>query len=514
MESECSRCHRKFQSSTEEMTVCPDCLRAEFTQAAPVSDASELADIKRENAVLLRRQKARAASLSDGFQTGAAFSAYGMLRFALGIAIFLICVFIFMIDSGPGDGQSFSFLPVGAQRPVSIIFCWVAAGLVLTSSRQRKWLIYPLVLFFVVAGWYMPTFWHFLEEKQRKETAAVIAASEIREVEVDPFVKAAQAAPRYSRELTEADLAIFREKKRAEGSVVNYGIYVNTRDARTRQSIRDAIARLLEAESCVPYTRGQGSLFIVSRAAGGVRNISRVVARFGDLNYSNPGDGIYEVAFMPEKVNAVSRFSSEVLTSPGNASFVTANIAELRNLLDPQRVLMAANALRAANVQVLRKDIRDALIEVLRDPWAPEPDTYEGLVEALVTYAPPGDAETVDVCRKYFIHSRANNSKPSSVVMDLLIRETPDEMVTPVVELWTSNPVEWESLLSQLGTRSQDHLLDLLADTESLQLIGTILKHLEHHGTPEAAPVVQKFVEHPDSLISRTARSTLQALKG
>ncbi len=496
------------------MTVCPDCLREEFAPAPVADNRVGAGSMKQVNELSLRRAAARAERMSDDFQTGAALSPHGMLRFMLGVVIFLICLFLFMFGAGMDEWQMHTFLPEDSQRPVSILFCWVAAALVFSSTRQNKWFVYPITLLFLVVGWFMPDIWSTMAAKAKKETAAAISSSRVVAVDTQGADEKKQADVVRDRELTEEDLAIFREKRHAEGAVVNYGIYINTRDVGLRQSIRDTIARLLEAESCVAYTRGQGSLFIVSRAAGGTRNISRVAARFGDLNYASPSEGIYEVAFLPEKVHAVSHFPTEALSSPNHESFVAANVAELRNLLDPHRVHTAANALAAANVQVLRQDVRNALVEVLRDPWASVPDTYCALVEALAVYATPGDKDAVDIGRKYFLHSRSTRRQPSLAVMELLIREVPDEMVAPVVELWCANPVEWEGMLSLLGTRPQAHLLDELEATQSLQLISSILKHLEQNGTPEVAPVVKKFVDHPDSLISRAARATLHAVEG
>ncbi len=496
------------------MTVCPQCLRDEFAPARPVHEQKASKSIKQVNELSRRRAEARAERLSDGIQTGSAFGPHGTLRFVTGVVVFLICSSIFLFCSKLEPWQVESFLPESAQRPLSIIFCWVAAILVF-RSRCNKWLVYPVVIFFLVAGWFTPDIWFGLAAREKRETAAAIASS--RADRVDETLDSPDASARKNagngRELTEEDLAIFREKRQAEGDVVNYGIYINTRDVGLRQSIRDTLARLLVAESCVPYTRGQGSLFIVSRSAGGKRNIGRVVARFGDLNYANPSEGIYEVDFSADKVCAVSHFPSDVLASPTHESFVAANLAELRNLLDPHRIATAANALAAANVKSLRGDVRAALKDVLRDPWTSEPETYKALIEALVIYAEPGDKVAVDMCRKYFLYGRSTRRTPSAPVMDLLIREVPGEMVAPVVELWCSNPVEWGSTLSLLGTRPQPLLLDVLSRTDSLQLIGSILKHLENNGTPEAIPAVKQYTSHSDSLISRSARNTLRALE-
>ncbi len=509
MEAECSRCHRKFQSSTEEMTICPKCLRAEFSQAAPAGDGAGSVAIKQDNQISLRRAAARAERLSDGLQTGSSLAPHRTLRFVLGVLIFLICAGMFMVGTEMEEWLGRPFMPEAAQRPVSVLLCWAAAVLVFSSFRQNKWLIYLLVGVFVVLGWFMPTFWEGVSARKKKGTAVAIASSKVG----SEAVAVEQGVARTERALTEEDLAIFRGKKQSEGHVVNYAIYVNTRDVTLRQSIRDTLARLLETSSCVPYTRGKGTLFIISRSVGGTRNITRTMERFGDVTYANPDEGIYELSFVPEKVNAVSRFNAEELSSPHDDSFVEANTEELRNLIDPRRVRTAADTLISANVQQRRGEVLRVLLEVLRDPWESEPDTYESLMEALATYATPGDKTALDLCRKYFLHARAIRRTPTHAVVALLIRESPGEMVSPMVELWCADPSEWGALLAELGTMTQDHLLEVLERTESPLLVSSILKHLEHNGTPEAVPVLRKYVDHADSRISRPAQDAVRALE-
>ncbi len=494
------------------MTVCPDCLREEFAQA-PAASAGGVArgSIKYDNELSFRRAAARAERLSGGFQSGAVLTPYCGLRFVLGVVIFLACALLFAAISGLEEWQVRSYLPEAAQRPVSILLCWVAAGLVFSSFRQNKLLIYPIVAFFLVGGWFMPDFWSGFSKSAQKDAAAA-AATQVRYEGKRPDGAADSKPATPSRVLTEEDLAAYREKKRMEGNIVNYGIYINTPDMAQRQSIRKALARLLEAQSCVPYNRARGSLFIVSHCAGGSRNISHLVSRFGTLHHHSLYEGLYEVEFKPEKAGATNTFPAEALTAPSHESFVAANLVELRNLLDPERVRAAALRLAEANVEQGREGVHRALIEVLRDPWEVEPGTYSALMDALVVYAVPGDRETVDASRKYFLSVRRNKQVPARGVMDLLIREVPAEMVSPVVELWCAQPLEWNDMLSQLGTRTQDLLLEVLATTGSLQLTGAILKHLEQNGTPEAAAAVKPYLDHPDSLISRAARTTLQAL--
>ncbi len=455
-----------------------------------------------------RRQVARAERLSEGYQKGGAFSASSKLRFGFGLFLFLICLILFMLSSGDFYGVEFRLIPESAKRPVSLIFCCVASALIYSSTRRHMTLVYLMSIFMLVAGWFMPEAWKALENA--RPAPPPISPEHVDDDKAS--TEDEEPSSRRKKVLSEEDLAIFREKRHDSPATIHYAIYIDSRDNELRQSMRDTLARLLEAGSCVAYTRAQGSLFIVERAAGGTRNIARQLSRFGRVYYAIPAEGIYEIRFDSEKANVICRFSDEVLATPANASFVGANLAELRAVLDPQRVRLAATALANANVEVLREDIRDTLVLVLRDPWASVPDTYQALVEALVVYAPEGDKEALDICRKYFLACRASHLPPSPSVMAMLIREAPDEMVSPVVELWCANPVAWNAMLEQLGTRSQEALLDVLKTTDSIQIQGAILKHLEKYGTPEAVPAVEPFAKHPDSLISRAAAATLRAL--
>ena len=96
--------------------------------------------------------------------------------------------------------------------------------------------------------------------------------------------------------------------------------------------------------------------------------------------------------------------------------------------------------------------------------------------------------------------------------MQLLIKEVPDEMVAPVVEMWAANPVAWNGILSSLGEKAEEEIIKLLSHTDKLQLINTILDYLGEFGTAKAVPTVQKLLQHPDSIISHSAKNTLDIL--
>lgn len=517
VESECSRCHRKFYTSSEEATLCPDCLKEEFS-AAPVMQEAERAAMAAEYARSSRRQVARAERMNRSYHSDSVFGIAGRMRCALGVAIFLGCVFIFMLGDSESYATPLSRLDLDLQRVISIMLCWVAAGLVFISFQRHKVLVTCVGLVMLVSGWFMPEIWRhepagaMMEEepvvqkpKPEKKARTVLIQTE------DPKEENARALSE-GPVLSEEDLAVFREGVKSAPHVAHYAIYMDNQDSSARSIVREALTRQLEAEHTRAYTRAMGALYVVTNAKGELRNISRILSRYGRVAYARPTEGVYEVHFMPERANMVCRYTPDVLNSTTNPAFVTANLSEL-SCLDPMRVRAAAISLKNSNVPVLRRDIHAALCDVLSEPWASEPDTYSSLVEALVTYAPAGDERTMEICKRYFQLCRSQQRGISSQVLLLLIREKPEEMVEPIVDMWAANPVVWGRMLSQLGPRAEDEMLELLSRTDSIQLIGAILKYIQDFGTEKSLPLVEKYIDHPDSLISHTARTTLSELK-
>lgn len=506
MEVECCKCQRKFESTREDVIVCPDCLRNEFATQASSLDAHEHAALVAEYKDSLKRQSARAEQMGSMYATGQAFSVAGRLRFSLGLAIFLICAFLFLISDKNSGVTFLAELDIESQRIFSMILCIVAAVLIAFSSIRFRVVMYIVAACVLGAGWFMPDMLRAaLAEKSRAEAEAA-AKDALVEKQETPAPK-----PKTGQHLTEDDLQVFYSLSTPSSRVSHYAIFIDNQDSRSRSIVREALNRLLEAEYTRAYTRSNGALYVAVNVPSARRNISAIASRFGTVTYAEPAKGLYEVRFDADKANFVSQYSSDVLTSPLNNSYVTANLNELR-CLDPLRVRMSARSLANSNVQVLRNEIRDTLVTVLQDPWTTEPDTYAALVDALVTYSKPGDAKAIELCFEYFEASRVLKRNISPEVTQYLIRETPDTMINPVVDFWCENPIAWTVMLNQLGSRVQQPLLDRLSATSNIRLITTILKYLEDRGTPEALPVVEKFLDYPDSIIRHSARATQAAI--
>lgn len=517
MEVKCSRCGRTFVTNQEEMSICPGCLKGEFSSAVRLSE-SELKALHDEYKGANMRQAARAERMNEGYLSGEAFSTAGKIRFAIGIFLFLVCLFIFLIGESDSSATPVAQLDTDSQRIFSIVFCWVAAGFVFFSTRRRPKVVYPIVALFIILGWFMPTVWSMISNAV--QPAAVVAATDNSNPE-DPVFEPTENR----RVLTDDDLTVFTQYAKRVRQLTHYAIYVDVQDARARGIIRDAFTRLLHAELTKPFTRANGSLFVVQNIQGERRDISDLLCRIGRVTYANVQDGIYEVLYDAEKANMVSEHSAEVLSSPQSANFVTANISEL-SCLDPMRIRMAARTLKGADVSYSRGDIRDALLAALNEPWGDDPETYAALVEAAMTYAgsPTSDSRgnsarkaIVDHCWKYFHMRFKQHRDVSESVINFLIAERKNDMVDPIVEYWSKDPVEWNSVLMALSARAHDavqaRLLQLLQSTSSLGTINAIMRYLQSEGTRAAIPVVEKFESHSDSMIRYAARTTLDALR-
>ena len=508
MERECSKCHRKFVSTKQDAEICPDCLKSEFVTVAPSLDAEERAELVAEYQDSMKRQAQRVASLGGVYSSGVAFSVAGKLRLALGLGIFLICGFLFLISDKESNATFLVGLDADSQRLISMILCMVSAVLVATASVRHKKTVWIVALLIAAMGWFMPVIW---AAAQKPSAAPVSQEGGESASGQQKSASATKDEESSGRLLNDDDLRVFTELKLPSQRVTNYAVFIDNQDSRSRGLLREALNRLLEAEYTRAYTRANGALFVINNVVGARRNISKFLSRFGTVTYAEPKRGIYEVRFDADRANLVSQFSPDVLTSPIHHSYVTANLSELR-CLDPMRVRMSARSLAGSNVNVLRKEIRDTLVEVLREPWTSEPDTYAALIDALVTYCQESDQEAVKLVLKYFEGRRALKREVTPNVTMFLVRAAPKEMVNPVLDYWCENPIEWNEMLYMLGDRVQAPLLSRLSSTSNLRQITSILKYLETRGTKEALPVLERFLEYPDSIIRHSARMAREAI--
>lgn len=470
---------------------------------------TDINQLRQEYTAPSRRQAARAARMSKSQYSSGMTRTMGKLRCVFAVILFLLGAFAFMLGDSETYRTPINQLAPASQRGLSMGICVVACCLLAPSYKRHKFIVGMAIIAMLAMGWHMPTLWHFREPS----TADKDLPTEAETADAQQTAANGEDVPEKGRSLTESDLQVFRDVVANAPKLTHYAIYLNTQDLRARDIVREALTRILQAGNTRSYTRAKGVLFVVSNVQGKRVNISPVASRLGKITYSNVSAGIYEVQYDAAKACMHSMFPPEVLGSPTHPSFVSGNVSELYSL-DPMRVRAAAQRLKEANVRVLRTDIRDSLLNVLKDSWKTEPDTYAALVDALVVYAPSGDKEKLKAARDYFQYCLRAQCPTSALVMQMLIRESPNEMVQPVVEMWKNNPLAWGGMLNELGSKAESAVLQVLDNTQDHQQLNACLKFLEYHGGSRSIPVVRRFLNHPDSLIARSARTTLERLQG
>lgn len=511
VEKECIRCKKKFVASTADQDVCSKCVGEEFAQAG-VSNSSVVTETVGEHRRIQRRQIARAARMRRLLERDAPYSLMGKVRCALAVILFLACVFLFMMGDSDMLKNPIHQLEPSYQLMLSVGICLFASCCLLPSFRDHKFIISVSVIVMMSMGVAMPFIWQTeISETLENQNIVSSDASERSAAGLSADEGMENSEP--VAVLTNSDLAVFRQIHEERPGQLHYAVYMdNNQTTSTRSLVREALTRLLQAEYTRAFTCRDGALYVAVNVRSRRANMAEILSRFGRLVSSNPEAGVYEVNFSTEKANTVSRYSQEVQSSPRNPNFVPANISEMM-CLDTMRVRAAAQMLSNANVQILRTDIHRAILQVLRDPWEAEEETYKAIVEALVTYAPRGHRESVQLMRVYFDSCRANGRPLSQKVVDRLISEDPVSMVDPVVQMWSANPVAWGQVIAKLGSHAEDKLLaDVSVDSE-LQRLDSTLKYLADYGTEKAIPFVESLLSHSDSLISHKAERTLRAIR-
>ena len=482
--------------------MCPDCLRTQFSVARALPEA-ERAVLQSARRAAEKRQEQRARRMQENYASGSLFRFADKLRFAEGLGLYLVVVLFFVLRSGGEADAQLGFMDGFGQRVLSLLFCGVAAVLVASASARFRHYLLPLAVLMVSSAWFLP---EWASPKSPTKPKSPTPQTAVERASSDS--KTSPAA----RLMTDADLEVFRQLDSNADQCTHYAIYMTQQDARTRDLMREALSRLLGAEFTRAYTRGEGSLYVVTNVPGKRRNISGTLSRFGRLVYEAPREGIYELRFDADKTNMVSKFQADALMSSSHSSFVAANMAEL-TCLDPMRIRSAAKRLTQAQVQTLRREIRNALLQVIAEPWKGDWDTYGALVEALATYALKDDAPSVSACLSFFRSGLEQKHPIPSVVVGYLVREVPEEVIDPIVEQWYADPIAWGESMNQLGRAVQPKLVAQLQRSKSLRQVNSIIRYLRDHGDAQAIPAIQPFTQNSDSLISHAAQEAVKALE-
>lgn len=519
VEKECTKCHKVFRATQESQEICAECLGAEFGSGVVATDFGRDSVVK-SNTDAMRRQQARADRVGKQLRSSSAFSTMGQVRCGLAVLLFLICVFMFIIS----DGEHMTFLnqlEYNYQLSISVGVSLVASLLLLPSFSGHKVTIGISWAIMLIMGVNMPNMWHYrvpqttiYSHNEEEKDVADIAAS----------IK--------GRLLTDKELSYFYDLKKTRPRAVHYSVFVRCdaiqedyaagvvsfgkMEQKNRNLIRSSLSRMLHgAQVEINNTAsGSGVIFTVVNVPDERKNLTTMLGCYGRVYFSDAAEGIYELLLEPDKVSIGEELDTSVLLDPAHPGFAELNMRALRSL-NAEIVRAAAKRLADANVNRLRSDICSRLIETLQYPWEAEPDAYNALVEALVVYAPAGEARTIDLLWHYFKENIRNRRGVSNIVVTRLAKDAPERMKDPVLKLWQANPTAWNDIAGILAAELEPVILEQLSKSASdVKVMTDCLNYLEPYGTQKAIPVLEAYVNHQDRAIARKAANTIDAIRG
>ncbi len=504
MEHQCSKCGKAFHPSSKITDVCGNCLEEEFSSTGKDQvDTAFREEVIAQLDDVRKRQRDRAELMNQSYNSGNHFTTAGKVNAIVAGFLILICIFILLINNKENTTSGFFNLDDSKMRIFTMIFCFVAACFLFKASIRHKKLFRIAALLVLLFGWFAPDLASAIKKTVPLDDNDGEATIEQEQRRTVTAIK--------GRLLNEDDLETLR-LRRSESHNMVYGFFLNNADPLQRNNLLDAFARLTTASYKALYSKKRGYLIIIETPTRQLEDMTAIAKQFGELHYHSVEDGIYEVNYSSEISRMTNSYSPEAITTPTHPSFVNANIEELLCKV-PDRVYQAAIALKTANSPLLRIDVVDKLLEVLQDNWSTEPQAHTALVDALITYSAPNNERTADEAQKLFNSNHINNIQTPVSIIDYLLNARGEEMSDSIIQLWMKNPIVWHNQLSKLGPKTERKLLSLLDNTRDLQLIGNVLKYLKSNGTDIAIPYIDKFTVHPDSLVSRTAKSTIEAIK-
>lgn len=453
------------------------------------------AEFLEENERIQKRQEVRARKLKEELDGTNIMSPAGKIRFCIGIAIFLFSVGVIMLNDSDKAVNTLLNLDSSSMRTFSVIFSIVAAIFTFTSSKRHKFTRYVCTLAVLLGGYFMVDL--VGKHSSEGDDSALLSEEDYEQTEE-------LSETPTGRILTEDELKNFLSLTFDKRSRSAYAIFIDQPDPFFRVQLRDYLHRNLLAECTTIYSRKRGYLYIIENAPFKTKDISGLVSQLGEIYFKDVNKGIYEIEYNAETSRMSNRSSQDVISTPSHPAFIYANIEELKCKV-PERIGRAAERLSAANSATLRTDILDTLSTLLKEPWKTEPETYDKLITALITYSAVGNDNTEEECLKYFQWNLSNKKSTSPLVVNFLIESHPDAVAELIIDQWMQNPIVWNSFLEKLGATAEDLLIKQLALTTDLQIVSSIIHHFGQYGTSKTIPYLERLATHSDKLISQSA---------
>lgn len=275
------------------------------------------------------------------------------------------------------------------------------------------------------------------------------------------------------------------ERLAGEGSTKQaVGLWLRGMREQHRFLVKDYILRVTGADpQSHYYSRGDGDfLMVVTGINQSLDEVAAIASVLGSL------ENVYkDIAVVEVRVNNESMVSGSIekLTDKGDSAFYDLNKKELDSI-DLERVSRAVQRLAGAEPKIYRSDITRKLIALLGAQGV----AFKGdICAALAVWSePPGPAG--DAALKEAKDLLARKGEVPQEMIALIVKEKNPAVVPVLDELWSRNPMQWESLYGDLGPPAEATLIRRFPSTEGM-FRQSAVRLLGRVGGPNSLPLLE-----------------------
>lgn len=225
-----------------------------------------------------------------------------------------------------------------------------------------------------------------------------------------------------------------------------YGLWLRDLREQNRYMVRDYLLRITGADPMSHfYPRDRSDfLMVLTGTEQSLEEIAKITGKIGEIVNSYPELGVIEIRVINQ--NFIEP-PAEQLDNRDSQEFYGLNLRELDSI-DIQRVGRAVRRLAAAEPKVLREDISQSLMRLMRAPG--EVDFLLELTRALDVWATDRAEFGATILEKTRDLLTRQVPVPQEMVK-LMAKLKPSGYVQVVEEMWSHKPMDWETLLGDLG---------------------------------------------------------------
>lgn len=285
-----------------------------------------------------------------------------------------------------------------------------------------------------------------------------------------------------------------------------YGVWLRDMGTSNRYQIRDYIQQRAAAESQpIFYPRGDRDfLMLVTGTSRTLDEIGEIAGELGTLESVHP-----ELSLVEVKVNNETFIEGpiEKLTNKNDPSFYDLNKRELE-CVDMERVNRAVKRLAEAEPKIYRSDISSKLISLLKADWV---NFKADVCSALMVWNDqPGKAGEAALQQASEL-MKTKSAVPKEMIA-LIVKEKNPGVIPILLELWRSDPTQWESLFGDVGPAVEPVLISAFPGTEG-PLRQSAVRLLGKTGGTASLPVLESASATADAELKVLIEKSVSSIR-